>query len=308
MVKEYLILRYSLVEEAQKALNIKAIPKVKGHAVLPAINCDREFKSGGVHYSVLRFKELIASFGYDFPSERFYYGKIAKLKKQQTGEKVPGDIVEVEHDNWIPLSVVIDIQTQHIFVRKDWRYGDPEHIARSLQLAFTDPILATYNHRIFIEGKSESAKFWNIVEAKTKIYRLEFKLISPNILDTNKKAREAIESLQDIFGQDEIDITLKNDSGDLKVPEAPVANYLEYIAEGEGSWSVVTEGERGGKKAHSSNENIDTVSLPSIENESDNNDSQMELGEKADSVHTLNYKESNLGAEVYATIKDMGKS
>ncbi|WP_368484768.1 hypothetical protein ABZP26_08370 [Pseudoalteromonas sp. SD03] len=308
MVKEYLILRYSLVEEAQKALNVKAIPTVKGHAILPAIKSDREFKSAGALYSVLGFKELVPSFGYDFPSERFYCGKIAKLKKQQTGEKVPGDIVEVVHDNWIPLSVVIDIQTQHIFVRKDWRYGDPEHIARSLQSAFTDPILATFNHRIFIEGKSESAKFWNIVDSKSKIYRLEFKLISPNILDTNQKARDAVEALQDIFGQDEIDITLKNDSGDLKVPEVLVSNYLEYIAEGEGSWGVVTEGERGGKKAHRSNENIDTVNLPSVENESQTDDSQMELGEKADSVHTLNYKESNLGAEVYATIKHMGKS
>jgi hypothetical protein len=304
--KEYLILRYSLVEESQKALDAKPIPEVKGHAILPAIEEDREFKSNGVLCSVLGFHVLKPSFGYDYPGKRFYIGKIAKLKKQQTGERVPGDIVEFEHDNWIPITVVIDVVTQHIFVRKDWRFGTPEHIARSLQTGFTEPVLSVYNHRVFIEGKSDASTFWNIVESKSKIYRLEFKLISPNILDTNKKARDALESLKELFGQEEIDITLKNESGELKIPEEITSNYLEYIAEGEGSWSVVTEGDRGGKKAHNSNENIDTINLPELESEHID-ESQMELGQQPNIDRPENYEEANLGAEIYATIKDMEK-
>lgn len=304
--KEYLILRYSLVEESQQVLEPKPIPAIKGHAILPAIAQDRELKNNGVLYSVLGFHELKPSFGYDYPGGRLYIGKLAKLKKQQTGEKVPGDIVEFEHDNWIPITVVIDIDTQHIFARKDWRFGAPEHIARSLQTAFSEPVLSVYNHRIFIEGKSEASTFWKIVESKSKIYRLDFKLISPNILDTNQKARDALESLKEVFGQDEIDISLKNENGDLKVPEEPISNYLEYIAEGEGSWSVVTEGDRGGKKAYSSNENIDTVNLPELDGDvADEN--QLQLDHKEDDNRPDNYEEASLGAEVYATIKNMEK-
>ena len=304
--KEYLILRYSLVEESQQVLESKPIPAIKGHAILPAIAQEREFKSNGILYSVLGFHELKPSFGYDYPGGRLYIGKLAKLKKQQTGEKVPGDIVEFEHDNWIPITVVLDIDTQHIFARKDWRFGTPEHIARSLQVAFTEPVLSVYNHRVFIEGKSEASTFWNIVESKRKIYRLDFRLISPNILDTNQKARDALESLKEVFGQDEIDISLKNENGDLKIPEEPISNYLEYIAEGEGSWSVVTEGDRGGKKAHSSNENIDTVNLPELEGDV-TDDRQLQLDHKEDNKRPENYEEASLGAEVYATIKDMEK-
>ena len=304
--KEYLILRYSLVEESQKSIESKPIPKIKGEAILPAIETDRELKNSGVLYSVLAFHSLKPSYGYDYPENRIYLGKIAKLKKQQTGERVPGDIVEFEHDNWIPLTVVIDVATQHIFVRKDWRFGTPEHIARSLQMAFTEPVLSVYNHRIFIEGKSEASTFWNIVESKSKIYRLDFKLISPNILDTNQKARDALKSLKEVFGQEEIDITLKNEAGELKIPDEPVSNYLEYIAEGEGSWSVVTEGDRGGKKAHSSNENIDTVVLPELDSETVD-DSQMQLGQQPNIERPDNYEEANLGSEIYATIKDMEK-
>lgn len=304
--KEYLILRYSLVEESQQVLESKPIPAIKGHAILPAIAQEREFKSNGVLYSVLGFHELKPSFGYDYPGGRLYIGKLAKLKKQQTGEKVPGDIVEFEHDNWIPITVVIDIDTQHIFARKDWRFGTPEHIARSLQVAFSEPVLSVYNHRVFIEGKSEASTFWNIVESKRKIYRLDFRLISPNILDTNQKARDALESLKEVFGQDEIDISLKNENGDLKIPEDPISNYLDYIAEGEGSWSVVTEGDRGGKKSHSSNENIDTVNLPELEGDLAD-EKQLQLDHEEDNKLPVNYEEASLGAEVYATIKDMEK-
>ena len=304
--KEYLALRYSLVEESQKSIESKPIPNIKGEAILPAIEADREFKNNGALFSVLGFHSLKPSYGYDYPENRLYLGKIAKLKKQQTGERVPGDIVEFEHDNWIPLTVVIDVVTQHIFVRKDWRFGTPEHIARSLQMAFTEPVLSVYNHRIFIEGKSEASTFWNIVESKSKIYRLDFKLISPNILDTNQKARDALESLKEVFGQEEIGITLKNEAGELKIPDEPVSNYLEYIAEGEGSWSVVTEGDRGGKKAHSSNENIDTVALPELDSEI-LDDSQMQLGQQPNIERPDNYEEANLGSEIYATIKDMEK-
>lgn len=305
--REYLVLRYSLVEEMQNSLDTKPIPNIKGHAILPAIEKDREFKSNGVLYSVLGFHALNPSFGYDYPENRLYIGKIAKLKKQQTGEKVPGDIVEFEHDNWIPITVVIDVLTQHIFVRKDWRFGNPDNIARSLQAAFTDPVLSVYNHRIFVEGRSEASTFWNIIGSKSKIYRLEFKLISPNILDTNQKARDALESLKEIFGQEEIDITLKNESGELKVPEEPTSNYLEYIAEGEGSWSVVTEGDRGGKKAHNSNENIDTINLPDLDGTVINGQ-QLELGDNPDVERPENYEEANLGAEIYATLKNMDKT
>jgi len=110
-----------------------------------------------------------------------------------------------------------------------------------------------------------------------------------------------------VFGQEEIDIILKNESGDLKIPEEPTSNYLDYIAEGEGSWKLVTEGDRGGKKSYSSTENMDTVSLPGLESEKVDN-AQLELGQDKDAVHPKNYEEASLGAEIYATIKYMEKN
>lgn len=243
-VNDFWVLRYSLIKEAQEVLFPEALPKIKGEYVISALLSDREFKYQGVTYGFVGFKPVLSTHGYQFPSNRFYIGKFAKLKKQQIGEKIPGDIVDVEHNNWISILLIFDVVTQHIFALKDWKFGQPEQICRALQQGLGEVTLLKYNHKIFIEGKTQKEVLWNIVYEKKKVYKLEFKLISPNILDTNQKARDALKALKEIFEQEEIDITLKNDSGDLKVPEEPVSSYLEYITEGEGAWKITTEGDR----------------------------------------------------------------
>src|SRR3546814_10051544 len=86
--------------------------------------------------------------------------------------------------------------------------------------------------------------------------------MSPNILETNQKARDALAKLNELFAQDAVSIVLENESGELSVPKNPVEDYVDYIAEGEGRWRVTTEGAHGGKKTHSSLEVVETIELP----------------------------------------------
>ena len=65
---------------------------------------------------------------------------------------------------------------------------------------------------------------------------------------TNEKAREALAELKKLYGQDEMSLVLENDSGSLVIPKNPIADYVDYASEGEGKWSLVTEGEKGGKR------------------------------------------------------------
>jgi hypothetical protein len=259
--KEFLVLRYSLVEEPQTQLSVDALPLPKGMAVLVSIQQDREFILNGVQYSFVGFVEAQPSSKSRMQPSRFFIGKFAKLKKAHMGIKVPGDIVETEEDDWLPLLTVFDLREQYIFVAKDWRFGTPEQTVRAIQGGLREPVLAKYNHRVFVEGKTRGESFWKVVKEHKRIYKLELRLISPNILETNLKAREALAALKHLFGQDKVDVTLNSEAGQLKVPEEPVSSYLEYIQEGEGTWSVTTEGNRGGKKKHTSSENIETASL-----------------------------------------------
>lgn len=304
--KEFLILRYSLVEEQQRSLIAKQLPEPKGAAILCAIDNDREFILNGVLYSFVGFSSIKPITGYDFPAGRFYAGKTAKLRKISKGEKVPGDIVEHQEDDWVPLLTIFDLYDQYIFVRKDWRFGTPEQIARAIQRGLREPVLKDYNYKVFVEGKVKRDAFWDVVNKFTKIYKVELKLISPNILETNKKAREALKSLKELFEQDEIDLTLSNDSGNLKVPKEPLTDYIDYVSGGEGSWSIVTEGKRGGKKRHSSVENTLTVDLPVPSQSIIEEERQLEL-ETGEPVPSRKLTDARMVAEIYSTVKNISE-
>jgi hypothetical protein len=190
---------------------------------------------------------------------------------------VPGDIIEHTADDWIPLVAVIDLKEQYIFIQRDWRFGTESQIANAILAGIREPVLAKYNHRIFVEPKTRKSEFWSVVKEHKKIYRLEIKLISPNILRTNEKAREALEELKKLYGQDEMSMVLENESGNLEVPEEPIADYIDYTAEGEGKWSLVTEGKKGGKKKHTSEKAAISIELPIPTQEEIYHEGQLEL-------------------------------
>lgn len=193
--KEFLVLRYSLVEEPQAAIGIDAIPSPKGAAILVSIKQDREFLLNGVRYSFVGFSEARATSQHRFPPSRFYVGKIAKLKQAHMGKKIPGDIIETQEDDWLPILTIFDVEGQYIFVRKDYRFGNPEQTMRAIQGGLREPVLGHYNHRVFVEGRTRKEHFWRVVSEHRKFYKLELKLISPNILDTNRNARDALAAL-----------------------------------------------------------------------------------------------------------------
>ena len=299
--KDFLILRYSLVRATQSSLLEQKLPEQKGLAIIDAIINDREFKHNGVNYSFVGFVVVSPIPGYDFPEKRFFVGKIAKLRRTHMGEKIPGDIIEWEKDDWIPLLTIVDTVDQYIIVSRDWRFGTPEQIAGAFQFGLTKHTLSIYNHNVFVEGVTKKDAFWNIIKDHTKFYRLHLRLVSPNILETNIKAREALGALQDLFGQEEVDIELRNDAGALAIPQNMVEDYIDYIENGEGSWKITTEGEKGGKKTHSSLENTKTVQLQVPKQDEVEEQRQVEIDTGKPAI-ARKFTDARMVAELYATI------
>ena len=274
----FFVYRYSLIKESQTVLFNSELPEPKGSVVREAIFNDAEFSLRGTKYSFVGFSNVPLKAERD-DNTRYIVGKLAKLREAHVGEKVPGDIIERTADDWLPIVVVFDVEEQFIFVQKSWKFGTESLVRNALQQGLRSPIIAKYNYRIFVEVKTEQSEFWSLVESHRKIYRLELKLISPNILNTNKKARELLEELQKIYSQDEVSMTLESESGSLVVPKDVVEDYIDYISEGEGQWALLTEGTHGGKKRHTSVSAPVTLDIESAprEEESLQNEGQLEL-------------------------------
>lgn len=306
MIKQFVALRYSLVEHKQGALVSQSLPSPKGAAIKVAVDGDREFSANGVRYSFVGF-EFIEPINDEFPRERFIVGKIAKYRQAHLGAKIPGDIQEFEVDNWIPIMVVIDIVGQYIFAQKDYKFGTVEQVCAALQEGLRYPVLEVYNHLLFVEPKLEAGAFWSIIASHKKIYKIELNLISPNILETNRKARDALKALKQLFGQDDVTIRLRNENGDLKAPKDPVSAYLDYIEEGEGKWAVTTEGEHGGKKTHKSKDSALIVDIEAPEAEKSSED-ERQLRINSEDTSTRQSAEAIMVAEVYSTIRSIKRA
>ena len=284
---------------------VSDLPEPKGLAVLPAILGDREWVKNGTRYSFVGFSEVAPEVQDEFDQGRFHVGKLAKLRHAQVGEKVPGDIIEHREDNWVPLLTVFDVATQTVAVQKDWQFGTPQQIGRALQAGLREPILSEYNYRVFVEPKPSEGAFWEIVGSHRRIYRIEFNLVSPNILQTNKRAREALRALRKLYGQDELSLKLKSDAGTLSVPENPTSDYVDYIEHGEGSWKATTEGDHGGKKTHSSADVTESVSveLPEEPPEDETVEAQMDLEGRGPSTQR-HARDRNVVGRIYEHIRD----
>lgn len=255
-LKTFYLLRYTLVEEDQSVLFAKALPTPKGYAICDALSVfgkDRFFTHYGVTYSFVGFHNPMR-YG------RFLFGKVAKLRKLALGEYQPGDIKNDSHDDWVPLLCLVDCETQHLLIEKKTKFGPPDQLLTILSRGFNDVIFKEYNCKVFVKGKSNKNIFWQLISESDQLFGLEMKLLSPNLFDANKTAREALSALKNLFSQDVLTVSLKNEAGHLSIPANPTDNYIDYISEGEGEWKI-TRGLKGRKKTFSSNDNIKTVDV-----------------------------------------------
>ncbi|WP_129128234.1 hypothetical protein [Geomonas oryzae] len=256
-VKVFYVLRYTLVEEGQARLFAEPLPTPKGYAICGALTnagADVFFRYWGVQYSFVGFQHIQGN-------SRFLLGKFAKLKKVDLGEYEPGDIKSDSHDNWIPLNCLIDCESQHILIEKKVSFADIGSIMSIMSFGLNRIISDKYNCKVFIKGITNKHLFWNIVDESERIYALELKLLSPNLLDANLTARASLAALKMLFTQDTITITLKNDAGNLSVPVQPTNDYIDYISEGEGEWKIVRM-LQGVKRKFYSRDSIKTIDVP----------------------------------------------
>lgn len=98
----------------------------------------------------------------------------------------------------------------------------------------------------------------SVVESEP--HPIELNLVSPNILETDRAARESLEALKAIFQQDEVTVKLVSKQGSLNANKPLLEQYLRYIAEGEGWWRlVVSKARRVAKKIYTSRTQVKSI-------------------------------------------------
>jgi hypothetical protein len=273
--REFLVLRYSLIEERQGAIAVSPLPSRKGDAVAEYLMREGIFIYHNISFSFVGFVRV---------GESYLVGKVAKRRKAHIGVRTETDVVELEEDDWVAALLFVDLDDQFMLLGRNWRMGALEQILGGIEHGLL-PLVQQYNHKAFVRPVIDPGSFWRLVDSKRSLYKVRLRLVSPNILDTDRDARAAVEALKEIFNQDETTIELRNDSGSLQLPNW-LKSYITYIENGEGEWRLVTEGDVFGKKTFKSTENIQTVSI-AIDEELHSNRDQGELPQVPQKIGSL---------------------
>ena len=177
--------------------------------------------------------------------DNYYYGKFAKRRKQKLSKKEGHHILDTSLTGY-PYSYFVCDTTKNIFCIeiKSSVYKTPESIIGILSAMVTEKIRSEGYVCIF-EAVTQKRAFWNTIKDAKKIYYLQLTLNSPNLLNSNKKAREVVKALQGKFNNTTTKVELKNEEGNLKIEENEVTNnYIEYAEEAGGNWVVKFDGKK----------------------------------------------------------------
>jgi hypothetical protein len=241
----------------------RQLPVPKGRAIevaLPMQANPRLFTYRNREFAFVSF-----SYEQDLFGGRFMVGRLAKKKEIGVGQLRDQDIVEITTDDWIPVWLAIDISGQYMAVEMNPRFGGLEHVLQVLQHGLTAPIQHAYRHEILISAVTDARAFWDIVHEANRIFRVSLKFVSPNFLNTPRRARELLQSWKEIYNQTEANIDLKNEEGELRVPEDDLTEPVEYISAGEGSWTLeVGTADRPTRQVFTSRDGTETfqVNIP----------------------------------------------
>ena len=252
------ILRYALIPYVQMDQWEQPLPEPKGRAievVLPLQDAPPHlFQYRNQDCALVGFTSLAED-------NRFHFGRLAKKRQTAIGELREREVVEINTEDWIPIWILFDTVEQYIAVEMNSYFGSLQHVIHVLHAVLTAPVEEKYRNEVTVSPVTDPQAFWQIVARADRIYQASLRFVSPNFLDTPGEFREILSRWKGFFNQTAAIVDLKNDEGELSLPNHLLEEPIEYIAAGEGEWKLIVE-ERGQKRSMSSKESSESLQLP----------------------------------------------
>lgn len=194
-----------------------------------------------------------------------YYGKISKRSHTEKHELTPLDIVEQELEDWPFAEFICEpAENQIIVIRMAAKiFTSYNKIKEILTDIFTKEMQGI-GYDVRVEPLVSKGTFWNLIKSNDQIYCVSLRLLSPNLFGANSSATELLKEVNEICNNTDIEITVSNDDGDLKVKEENFESYVKYAEQGGGAWVAQVGDERGIRTVRSGQNVKDFYASPGI--------------------------------------------
>lgn len=192
----------------------------------------------------------------------FKIGRPSKTKITSCSEDEFEEFEEEDYPNikviWIREQQLISIE------RKPTIFSKPELIINSLEDHLNN-LLQKYGLGVSIALLSREAPFWDCIKTyQNRIYEVNFILFAPNFFgNLHTTTKEMLESVRQTYSAEKLKVGIENDQGKLTVmsDDKQTSNYLLWIGEGGGKWSIKVMGNTGKKETIKSSDSTRSVSV-----------------------------------------------
>ena len=251
------ILRYALIPYEQIDHWEPPLPKPKGRAIEVALPLQeappRLFQYRNRDHALVGFTSFAEG-------NRFLFGRLAKKRETAIGELREHDVVEITTEDWLPIWMLFDTVDQYIAVEMNGRFGRLDHVIHVLHAVLSAPVEEEYRNEVIVSPVTDAQAFWQIVGRADRIYQARLRFVSPNFLDTPGEFKDILRRWKDFFNQTAAEVDLRNDEGELSLPNDLLDEPIDYIAAGEGDWTLTVE-EGGQRRLMSSRDSSESLRL-----------------------------------------------
>lgn len=188
--------------------------------------------------------------------------QLARKKQFNKRQLVENDIIELEDNDYPYINIFIDLHAQKFLIESNTQVFENYNTCSKVIENIINNNLKTKDIRISLNPIVEEENFWKYFDEESKVYNIEFKLVSPNLFDAEDDATNFLNEAKEKVGSNIVTINFCNQEGNLKPNKTGIDSFVKYISQGGGTWRITTLNSQGTKDKISSQQKSTKVNLP----------------------------------------------
>ena len=188
--------------------------------------------------------------------------QLARRKHFNKRELKDNNIIELEDSDYPYVNIFIELNSQKFLIESNTQVFENYNTCSKVIENIINNNLKEKDIRIELNPINEEPNFWNYFDDNSKVYNIEFKLVSPNMFDAEDDATNFLKEAERNVGASKVILNFCNKEGNLKPNKNGIDSFIKYISAGGGTWKIRTENSNGERENVSSEQKSKKVNIP----------------------------------------------
>jgi hypothetical protein len=216
-----------------------------------------------------------------------YIFKFAKERNESIYTEGDIDIEKAEMKTTKFIYLFINVEHQIILIERNTTvFSKIESAVQALSDFFRQEMIK-FDYLVNVYPLVSKMSFWNYIDEADFLYSLNLVMNAPNMAFLgNNDTREVLEEIKKSTNNEEFELTFTNKEGKLKIAKDTLGNWINYIMEVGGRYSIRFKKNNVEETKTSSDDTVKTYIAKRKSDEFDDQD-LLDISDKFKSIHLL---------------------